>query len=84
MVGVVNKSGRGLQIFARASRADLKHPPLLNPGYATEACNTKVFKNTYKSRELVVWTEKLQSMVQKIIETYSFFHTFSLTDDDDG
>ena len=49
-----------------------------------QACSTKVFKNAYKSRKLVVWTEKLQSMVQKIIETYSFFHRYSFTDDDDG
>ena len=47
-----------------------------------QTCSAKVFKSVYKSRELVVWTEKLQSMVQKIIETYSFFHRYSFTDDD--
>ena len=40
MVGVVNTNGRGLQIFARASRADREAPPLLNPGYATASCLT--------------------------------------------
>ena len=35
MVGMVNKSGRGFQIFAHALHADHQLPPVLNPGYAT-------------------------------------------------
>jgi hypothetical protein len=46
-----------------------------------QACSAKVFKSVYKSREVVVWTKKLQGMVQKIIETYSFFHRYSFIDD---
>ena len=46
-----------------------------------QACSAKVFKSVYKSRELVVWPQRLQSMVQKMIETYTFFHRYSFTDD---
>ena len=46
-----------------------------------QACSAKVFKSVYKSRELVVWPRRLQSMVQKMIETYSFFHRYSFMDD---
>ena len=46
-----------------------------------QACSAKVFKSVYKSRELVVWPQRLQSMVQKMIKTYSFFHRYSFTDD---
>ena len=46
-----------------------------------QACSAKVFKSVYKSRKLVVWPQRLQFMVQKMIETYSFFHRYSFTDD---
>lgn len=46
-----------------------------------QACSAKVFKSVYKSRELVVWPQRLQSMVQNIIEAYSFFHRYSFTGD---
>ena len=46
-----------------------------------QACSAKVFKSVYKSRELVVWPQRLQRMLQKMTETYSFFHRYSFTDD---
>ena len=45
------------------------------------ACGAKVFKSVYKSRELVVWPQRLQYAVQKMIDTYSFFHRYSFTDE---
>ena len=50
------------------------------PGYL-QACSMKVFKSVYKSRELVVWPQRLQRMVQKMIETYPFFYRYSFTND---
>ena len=46
-----------------------------------KACSAKVFKSVYKSRELVVWPLGLQHAVQKMIETYSFFHRYSFIGD---
>ena len=51
-----------------------------SPDYL-QACSAKVFKSVYKSRELVVWPQRLQSMVEKMIERYSFFNRYSFTGD---
>lgn len=50
------------------------------PNYI-QACSAMVFRSVFKSRELVVWTQRLQRMVQEIIQTYSFFNRYSFTSD---
>ena len=44
-----------------------------------QACSRKVFNSVSKSRELVVWPKRLQSMVEDMIKSYPFFHRYSFT-----
>ena len=49
-----------------------------SPDYL-QACSRKVFKSVSKSRELVVWPQRLQNMMKDLIENYPFFHGYSFT-----
>ena len=49
-----------------------------SPDYL-QACSGKVFNSVSKSRELVVWPKRLQSMVEDMIKSYPFFKRYSFT-----
>ena len=46
-----------------------------------DTCSKKVFKSLSKSRDLVVWPERLRSKMERVINLYPFLHRYSFTDD---
>ena len=42
-----------------------------------QACSEKVFKSVSKSRELVVWPQRLRNRMESLIHRYPFFHRYS-------